>query len=54
MTNSTAFTTEQETFWGGSFGDAYTDRNDGDAFARSNLMFWGGGIEADGSNQPLL
>jgi spore coat polysaccharide biosynthesis protein SpsF len=41
MSDSKTFSTEQEAFWSGSFGDAYTDRNDGDAFARSNLLFWG-------------
>ena len=41
MTNPSNFSTEQEAFWSGSFGDAYTDRNDGDAVVRSNLLFWG-------------
>jgi pseudaminic acid biosynthesis-associated methylase len=41
MAESTVFATEQEAFWSGDFGDAYTDRNDGDAIARSNLLFWG-------------
>lgn len=41
MTDSNVFATEQEAFWSGSFGDAYTDRNDGDVIARSNLLFWG-------------
>jgi pseudaminic acid biosynthesis-associated methylase len=40
MTDSKIFATEQEAFWGGGFGDAYTDRNDGDVIARSNLLFW--------------
>lgn len=40
MTNSKDFATEQESFWSGSFGDSYTDRNAGEVIARSNLMFW--------------
>jgi pseudaminic acid biosynthesis-associated methylase len=48
MTNPSAFSTEQEAFWSGSFGDAYTDRNDGDATARSNLLFWGGVLRRTG------
>ena len=54
MTGLKSFATEQETFWSGDFGDAYTDRNYGDAITRSNLLFWGGGIKANGSNQQLL
>lgn len=42
MSDPKTFTTEQETFWSGSFGDAYTDRNAGDSIAISNLLFWGG------------
>jgi pseudaminic acid biosynthesis-associated methylase len=48
MTDSTIFSTEQEAFWSGSFGDAYTDRNVGDAIARSNLLFWGGVLKRTG------
>ena len=40
MSDSTIFSTEQEAFWSGSFGNAYTDRNDGDTVTRSNLLFW--------------
>jgi len=40
MCNPTAFSTDQEAFWSGDFGDAYTDRNKGDTVARSNLVFW--------------
>jgi hypothetical protein len=42
MSSSKTFATEQEAFWSGSFGDAYTDRNAGDSIVRSNLLFWGG------------
>ena len=48
MTNPSTFSTEQEAFWSGDFGDAYTDRNDGDAIARSNLLFWGGVLKRTG------
>ncbi len=36
-----SFKTPQEQFWHGAFGNAYTDRNDGDVISRSNLIFWG-------------
>jgi hypothetical protein len=49
MSESIVFATEQEAFWSGNFGDTYTDRNDGDAIARSNLLFWGGGIKTNGA-----
>ena len=42
------FSTEQEAFWNGSFGDAYTDRNVGDVATRSNLLFWGGVLKRTG------
>lgn len=48
MPDKKPFSTEQEAFWSGSFGDAYTDRNDGDVFARSNLLFWGGVLKRTG------
>ena len=36
MTSSTpSFSTDQEAFWNGSFGNNYTDRNDGDIIRRS-------------------
>jgi hypothetical protein len=54
MTDSKIFATEQEAFWSGDFGDAYTDRNDGSVIARSNLLFWGGGIKANRAYQQLL
>lgn len=37
---STAYRTEQEAFWAGSFGDAYIERNQGDALLASNLNFF--------------
>ena len=48
MHDSTIFATEQEAFWSGDFGNAYTDRNDGDASARSKLLFWGGVLKRTG------
>ena len=48
MTGLKLFATEQETFWSGDFGDAYTDRNDRDCIARSNLLFWGGVLKRTG------
>jgi len=33
------FKTEQEAFWAGEFGNAYIDRNQGDALLASNLDF---------------
>jgi len=48
MSGSKSFATEQEAFWSGDFGDAYTDRNDGDSLARSNLLFFGGVLKRTG------
>jgi len=42
------FSTEQEAFWSGSFGDSYTDRNDGKTMVRSNLLFWGNVLRRTG------
>lgn len=35
-----SYKTEQEEFWSGAFGDAYIDRNKGDALLASNLNFF--------------
>jgi len=48
MSDSKTFATEQEAFWSGSFGDAYTARNAGDSIVRSNLLFWGGVLKRTG------
>ena len=48
MITSSDFNTEQESFWSGSFGDEYTDRNDGDVLERSNLVFWSAVIKRTG------
>lgn len=34
------FTTEQEAFWAGEFGNAYMERNRGEALLASNLNFY--------------
>ena len=34
------YTTEQEKFWAGQFGDAYIDRNQGEKLLASNLHMW--------------
>jgi pseudaminic acid biosynthesis-associated methylase len=44
-----SFSTEQETFWRGEFGDAYTERNQGDAIESTNLRFWERIISRTGS-----
>lgn len=49
MSDPNTFATDQEAFWSGSFGDAYTDRNDGGAITRSNLLFWGQVLRRTGS-----
>jgi hypothetical protein len=41
MTETPIFKTEQEAFWHGDFGNAYTDRNNGDEISRANLLYWG-------------
>lgn len=38
--NTTNFQTDQETFWAGQFGEAYIERNQGDALLASNLDFF--------------
>lgn len=40
MSETTRFKTDQEQFWAGHFGDSYTERNQSDSIARSNLLFW--------------
>jgi len=40
MNNKNSFTTEQEKFWAGEFGDDYISRNRGDALLASNLNFF--------------
>lgn len=37
---TTSFTTEQEAFWAGEFGDEYTARNDGDALVAANAALF--------------
>ena len=40
MNNTNSFTTEQERFWAGEFGDDYISRNRGDALLAANLNFF--------------
>ena len=40
MTTATAFRTEQEAFWAGSFGTDYIDRNASEQLLASNLNFF--------------
>ena len=40
MNNTNSFTTEQESFWAGEFGDDYISRNRGDALLAANLNFF--------------
>lgn len=37
---ATGFSTPQEAFWAGGFGDDYTDRNEGERWVASNLAFF--------------
>ncbi len=48
------YPTEQENFWHGEFGNAYTDRNDGEKFARANLLFWGNVLKRTGAIQSCF
>jgi pseudaminic acid biosynthesis-associated methylase len=54
MTETPSFKTEQETFWHGDFGNAYTDRNNGDEISRANLLFWGGVLKRTGPIQSCF
>ena len=40
------FKTEQEAFWAGEFGNAYIERNQGDALLASNLDFFSKALRA--------
>ncbi len=54
MTNAPSFKTEQEVFWHGDFGNAYTGRNDGGEISRSNLLFWGAVLKRTGPIQSCF
>lgn len=41
-----SYTTEQEAFWAGEFGNAYIERNQGDALLASNLDFFSKALRA--------
>jgi pseudaminic acid biosynthesis-associated methylase len=40
MVNNSKFTTEQENFWAGEFGDEYINRNQGDIFVARNIALF--------------
>lgn len=49
-----AFSTEQEAFWAGSFGDEYIDRNQGKALLASNMHFFSRTLARADSIQSCL
>ena len=49
-----AYTTEQETFWKGTFGEEYTDRNKGENWVASNLAFFSKVLERTQGIQTVL
>jgi pseudaminic acid biosynthesis-associated methylase len=46
--------TEQETFWQGEFGDAYVDRNDGEAVIAANLALFAKALGRAGRIDSLV
>lgn len=48
------FKTEQEAFWAGEFGNAYIDRNQGDALLASNLDFFSKALRATRGIQSCI
>jgi len=48
------FKTEQEAFWAGEFGNAYIDRNQGDALLASNLDFFSKALRATRGIQTCI
>lgn len=48
------FKTEQEAFWAGDFGNAYIDRNQGDALLASNLDFFSKSLRATRGLQSCI
>lgn len=48
------FKTEQETFWAGSFGNEYIQRNQGDALLASNLNFFSTALRAAGGVKSCI
>jgi pseudaminic acid biosynthesis-associated methylase len=46
--------TEQESFWQGEFGDAYVDRNDGEAVVASNLALFAKALARAGRIDSLI
>ncbi len=54
MNTETKFKTEQETFWAGSFGTEYIQRNQGDALLASNLNFFSRALHAGRGIQTCI
>ena len=48
------FTTEQERFWAGEFGDAYMERNQGSALLASNLSFFSRALQRAGKIESCI
>ena len=48
------FKTEQETFWAGSFGNEYIQRNQGDALLASNLNFFSTALRTAGGVKSCI
>ena len=48
------YKTEQEAFWAGEFGNAYIDRNQGDALLASNLDFFSKALRATRGLQSCI
>ena len=48
------FATEQESFWAGTFGDEYVERNKSQALLASNLAFWSRILAPHGPVQSVL
>jgi len=48
------FTTEQERFWAGEFGDAYVERNQGTALLASNLSFFSRALQRAGKIESCI
>lgn len=48
------YTTEQEAFWAGSFGDAYIQRNNSDQLLASNLHFFSSALKQCGKVQSSI
>lgn len=50
---SREYTTEEEQFWAGEFGEAYQERNEGDHWIAANLAFFGRALKSAGRVESL-